>query len=192
MSKNVPTRSKPSEGHARSWIGPNAGCLTLSVIRYNSPSLFLFCFHTCSQSLPPERPSACATAICGKRVWCHIYCCCLRPISSCRQTGSRGAMSRIGAVRPCCAMLVCMQHQLCWRSKGGNESEPPASRVPTRPIAGAGASAQGQPAGRGRAIEGARFRASRKVEIESRTRCSSISVCFPHAIAFHVVSDVSC
>ena len=25
------TRSKPSEGHARFWIGPNAGCLTLGV-----------------------------------------------------------------------------------------------------------------------------------------------------------------
>ena len=50
------------------------------------PSSMLFGFQIYSQSLPPDRASAFATAICGKRVWCHIYCCCLRLIPSSRRT----------------------------------------------------------------------------------------------------------
>ena len=75
-------------------------------------------------------------------------------------------------------------------SEGGSkDSEPTPPQKEQNPFcAAAGATQGGPPAGRGTAIEGATE--CIKIEIESRTHCSSISVWFPHTIAFHVVPHV--
>ena len=95
---------------------------------------------------------------------------------------------RIGGHRGICIMRVCTQHQQRGSSRGGSESEPTASQAPTRHSAAShGATALGQLC---RAIERAPARRSIKLEIESRTHCSSISVCFPH-IDWYVLSMCS-